>query len=58
MKPRINRDRPAWPGRPKCLLCGKLRRIIRVMRRAGEGNQGYDDPDYAIRICDTCDAPG
>jgi hypothetical protein len=43
------------PRRPKCWLCGELRRIVRVMRRVGEGDQGYDDPDYAIRICDTCD---
>lgn len=50
----INR-RDIQPRRPKCWLCGSPRRIVRVMRRAGEGDQAQDDPDYAIRFCDTCD---
>lgn len=45
------------PRRPNCTMCGTKRRIVRVMRRTGEGDQQTDDPDWAIRICDTCDSP-
>jgi len=47
----------ARPRKPDCSLCQRRRRIVRVMRRAGEGDQKQDDPDWAIRICDFCDAP-
>jgi hypothetical protein len=43
------------PRRPKCTLCGTKRRMVRVLRRAGEGDQAYDDPDWAVRICTACD---
>lgn len=46
------------PRRPKCWMCGASRRKIRVMRRTGEGDQAYDDPDYAIRFRDICDVAG
>jgi hypothetical protein len=45
----------AMPRRPRCWMCGERRRKIRVMRRIGEGDQAYDDPDYAIQFCDRCD---
>jgi hypothetical protein len=36
-------------------MCGKTRRVIKVVRHAGEAGLKFDDPDYAIRVCDTCD---
>lgn len=46
------------PRRPRCSICGQRRRIVRTMRRAVPGEQEYDDPDWAMRICDTCDVGG
>ena len=48
-------DPPASPHRPACSICGAVRQVIRVMRRIGEGEQQHDDPDWAIRVCPTCD---
>jgi hypothetical protein len=36
-------------------MCKNLRDIVQVMRRAGEGDQECDDPDWMIRVCPTCD---
>jgi hypothetical protein len=38
-----------------CWMCRAKKRTVRVMRRHGEGDQAFNDPDYAIRICNRCD---
>jgi hypothetical protein len=53
----FGKEQQADPRRPACTMCGAKRIIVRVMRRAGEGDQQQDDPDYAIRVCETCDRP-
>lgn len=49
------RDATHAPRRATCSRCGTKRDIVRVTRRAGEGDQQTDDPDWAIRICPRCD---
>lgn len=53
----FRRSGPPNPRKPICGVCNGPRQIVRVMRRAGEGDQKEDDPDYAIRICPQCDRP-
>jgi hypothetical protein len=40
----------------RCRLCGHRRTLLRVGRKATELDP-WDDPDYAVMVCPTCDTP-
>ncbi len=51
MKP----ERIADPDRPNCWMCGRVREVIIVLRRAAEKGFDPEHPQYPIRICNICD---